>query len=72
MMREPVGRIPAVKVIGLGGIGASVARAMAQFLAHEGAAETLWLIDGDGYEERNRARVRFAEAGNKASSWRGS
>ena len=66
MTRESENRIPAVKVIGLGGIGAAVAQAMAQFLAYEGGVEALWLIDGDGYEERNRARVRFAEAGNKA------
>jgi hypothetical protein len=58
-----------VKVIGLGGVGSPVAQGVAQFLGFgpfEGT--TLVLIDGDGFEERNRARMAFQHAGNKAVS----
>ena len=55
-----------VKVIGLGGVGAVVAQALAQFLASRGGARALWLIDGDRYEERNRDRVLFEAHENKA------
>jgi molybdopterin/thiamine biosynthesis adenylyltransferase len=55
----------AVKVIGLGGIGAPVAQALAQFLAFGPTNCTLYLIDGDHYEERNRERVLFAGHGNE-------
>jgi hypothetical protein len=58
-----------IKVIGLGGIGSPVAQALAQFLgAGSPAGVTLYLIDGDAYEERNRARVFFQTGGNKAIS----
>ena len=61
------GRIKAVKVFGLGGIGAPVAQAMAQFLSFQpGGPCSLWLIDGDHYEERNRERVLFEIYDNKA------
>jgi hypothetical protein len=55
-----------IKVIGLGGIGAPVAQAMAQFLSFQAFAKMLWLIDGDIYEERNRERVLFEGCDNKA------
>jgi hypothetical protein len=55
-----------VKVIGLGGIGAVVAQAMAQFLSSQPDPCSLWLIDGDRYEERNRERVLFDTYDNKA------
>ncbi len=55
-----------IKIIGLGGIGANVAQAMAQFLSTRQASCSLWLIDGDGYEERNRERVVFQSYDNKA------
>src|SRR5207249_8246710 len=61
------GRIKAVKVFGLGGIGAPVAQAMAQFLSFQpGGSCSLWLIDGDHDEDRNRDRVLFEIYDNKA------
>jgi len=57
-----------VKVIGLGGIGSSVAQGLTQFLASHRLPCTLWLIDGDSYEERNRDRVLFQTFDNKAIS----
>jgi hypothetical protein len=55
-----------VKVIGLGGIGTPVAQALTQFLGVNHPGTTLFLIDGDAFEERNRARVAFRDGGNKA------
>lgn len=57
-----------LKVIGLGGIGAVVAEGLAMFLGAKGVRSTLWLVDGDRYEEANRERVRFEEDSNKAES----
>jgi molybdopterin/thiamine biosynthesis adenylyltransferase len=65
-LRNLAGR--AVKVIGLGGVGAPLAQALTQFLAWGRAATTLFLIDGDAYEEKNRERVLFQGFGNKAVS----
>jgi len=59
-------RIGAVKVIGLGGIGAPLAQALVQFLAYRPPCPTVWLVDGDAYEESNRARVVFETCENKA------
>jgi hypothetical protein len=56
------------KVIGLGGIGAPVAQALVQFLASRRVRAEVCLIDGDAYEESNRARVRFDICENKAVS----
>lgn len=58
--------LSSIKIIGLGGIGAAVAQAMAQFLAFRPIANALYLIDGDTYEDRNRERVLFEGCGNKA------
>ncbi|MBI4168884.1 MAG: ThiF family adenylyltransferase [Acidobacteria bacterium] len=55
-----------MKVIGLGGVGAPVAQALAQFLAFQRVCDTLVLVDGDAYEARNRERVLFDATGNKA------
>jgi hypothetical protein len=55
-----------VKVIGLGGVGTVVAQAMAQSLASREGSRSLWLIDGDRYEEGNRDRVLFEGYENKA------
>jgi hypothetical protein len=55
-------------VIGLGGIGVPVAQALVRFLTFARADTTIFLIDGDTFEERNRARVSFARGGNKALS----
>jgi molybdopterin/thiamine biosynthesis adenylyltransferase len=60
------GRIKAVKIIGLGGIGAPVAQAIMQFLSARWVPGPVWLIDGDSYEERNRDRVLFEAYDNKA------
>ena len=57
-----------VKVIGLGGIGSPVAQALAQFLGVNHAGITLFLVDGDAFEEKNRTRVAFRHGGNKAIS----
>src|SRR5262245_19248569 len=58
-----------LKVIGLGGIGTPVAQALAQFLgASAPTGATLFLIDGDSFEEKNRARVAYQNGGNKAIS----
>jgi hypothetical protein len=56
----------AIALIGLGGIGAPVAQALGQFLCSSRAAATLFLVDGDDFEERNRSRVLFEGSGNKA------
>ena len=56
------------KVIGLGGIGSVVAEGLAMYLASEGERAGLWLVDGDGYEEKNRSRMRYEDDGNKALS----
>ncbi len=39
---------------------------MAQFLSTQPAPCSLWLVDGDSYEERNRERVVFQSYDNKA------
>jgi len=59
-------RIRRIKCVGLGGIGATVAQGAAQFLGSQGGSASLWLIDGDAYEERNRDRVLFEACENKA------
>jgi hypothetical protein len=58
-----------ITVIGLGGIGSPVAQALAQFLGVSAPPGTnLFLVDGDAFEEKNRARVTFQDGGNKAIS----
>ncbi len=59
-------RIRRIKCVGLGGIGAIVAQGVAQFLGSQGPSASLWLIDGDAYDERNRDRVLFEACENKA------
>lgn len=59
-------RIGAVKVIGLGGIGAPLAQSLVHFLAYRPLCPTVWLVDGDDYEESNRERVVFEACENKA------
>jgi hypothetical protein len=56
-----------LKVIGLGGIGCPLGQALTQFLGVGSPVGTsLFLIDGDAFEERNRERVIFQAGGNKA------
>jgi hypothetical protein len=57
-----------VLVIGLGGIGVPVAEGLARFLAFAHVSTTMFLIDGDTFEEQNRARVSYESGGNKALS----
>jgi hypothetical protein len=53
-------------VIGLGGVGGLVLRLLVQFLHSEGRGATVLAVDGDRFEERNRARMLFKRTGRKA------
>jgi hypothetical protein len=53
-------------VIGLGGVGGLVLRLLVQFLHSEGRRATVLAVDGDRFEERNRARMLFGHTGPKA------
>jgi hypothetical protein len=55
-------------VIGLGGIGTPVAEHLSRYLMATDPAKPLLLVDGDSYEEGNRARMRFESYDNKAVS----
>jgi hypothetical protein len=55
-----------IRLIGLGGIGGIVTRMLARFLNAMAVPSTLYLIDGDTYEPRNRERMAFHTFGNKA------
>jgi predicted dinucleotide-binding enzyme len=55
-----------VKIVGCGGIGGHVAPNLCRFLHAERRAAHVVLVDGDAYEERNRARMRFGALDNKA------
>ena len=54
------------RLIGQGGIGGIVTPTLARFLHTLAAGNTLYLIDGDEYELRNRERMAFTSFGNKA------
>ena len=56
-----------IKIIGLGGIGSSLAPFISRYLsfANPGGSVSVTLIDGDSYEEGNRDRQVFAELENK-------
>jgi hypothetical protein len=56
-----------VKIIGLGGVGAIVARYGAMFLRALATEVRLVLIDGDSYEASNASRMLFGRTGNKAA-----
>lgn len=63
-------RLPAgasVKLIGLGGVGAIVARYGAMFLGSLSTEARLVLIEGDDFEPGNSDRMLFRTCGNKAS-----
>lgn len=64
---ERIGTRP-ILVIGLGGIGIPVTEALARFLTFARTSSTMFLVDGDAFEERNRERVAFEDGGNKALS----
>ena len=55
-----------IRLIGLGGIGGILARFLARFLETLAPDSLLYLIDGDTFELRNRARMEFHSLGNKA------
>jgi molybdopterin/thiamine biosynthesis adenylyltransferase len=55
-----------VVIIGLGGIGSWVVQALCPFLQFSQDSWTLVLVDGDEYEEKNRARQAFDDLGLKA------
>jgi molybdopterin/thiamine biosynthesis adenylyltransferase len=55
-----------IKVIGCGGIGTCLLPPLCRFLNYGDEKIELMLIDGDIYEEKNRARQSFKERGNKA------
>jgi molybdopterin/thiamine biosynthesis adenylyltransferase len=58
-----------VKVVGCGGIGGHLAPNLCQYLHAERRRAHVALIDGDRYEAKNRARMRFARVGdNKAEA----
>jgi hypothetical protein len=53
-------------VIGLGGIGSIVAEFLSRYVMSRHPQIPLCLVDGDHYEEQNRARMRFESYENKA------
>ena len=55
-----------MRLVGLGGIGGILARFPARFLETLVPDSPLYLIDGDTFELRNRARMEFHSLGNKA------
>jgi hypothetical protein len=54
-------------VIGLGGVGGLFLRLLVPFLYHEEGVATVLAVDGDDFEERNRARMWFDRLGPKAT-----
>ena len=58
--------LPDVKLIGVGGVGCSLARHGAHYLASLDADTRLVLVDGDFFEASNAARMFFSSDGNKA------
>jgi len=55
-------------VIGLGGIGSIVAEFLSRYVISREPQIPLCLVDGDHYEEHNRARMRFETYENKAEA----
>ena len=58
--------LPDVKLIGVGGVGCSLARYGARYLASLDADSRLVLVDGDSFEASNATRMFFGSDGNKA------
>ena len=54
-------------VVGLGGVGGLVLRLLVPFLHHHVGRATVVCVDGDDFEERNRARMFFDALGPKAT-----
>ena len=60
-----------IKIIGLGGIGSSLASFVSRYLSFtyiEDEEISITLIDGDSYEERNRDRQSFTKLDYKAEN----
>lgn len=55
------------KLIGLGGVGSTLARNLPLFLASHPGRTRLVLIDGDSFEPSNASRMLFGNCGNKAA-----
>jgi len=53
-------------VIGLGGIGSHVLRLLTHFLHSQQRRVTIYAVDGDSFEQRNRDRMLFDRPGPKA------
>lgn len=62
-----LGELPDVKLIGVGGVGCSLARYGALYLASLDADTRLVLVDGDSFEASNAARMFFGRDENKAA-----
>lgn len=56
----------AVKLVGLGGVGNTLARYLSMFLASLGRDVRVVLIDGDSFAPSNTTRMFFSKPGNKA------
>lgn len=56
-----------IKVVGCGGIGTCLLDTLCRYLNYSQKSVEVSLIDGDVYEERNRERQIFEEAGPKAT-----
>ena len=59
----------ALVIIGLGGIGGSIAEPLCRYLEHSGQIKQVKLIDGDRYEARNSERQQAVAGQNKAEAW---
>ena len=59
----------ALVIIGLGGIGGSLAEPLCRYLDHTDYVKQVKLIDGDRYEARNSERQQAAAGQNKAEAW---
>lgn len=55
-----------IHIIGLGGIAEALVRHLSLFCYAQDAGNTIWLIDGDKFESRNKERMGFVELGYKA------
>ena len=65
--QTPLARDRRIVIVGLGGIGSWVLQGLAPYLQFDQQNSwSLVLVDGDEYEEKNRARQVFDELGSKA------
>lgn len=58
-----------IKIIGLGGIGSVLCESISRYLNFHEDSHTIYLVDGDSYENKNRERQVFSmSGGNKADT----